>query len=189
MITLEFKPVVFDKEVVSPYPSDTTKNILLRQPVISWYGSSNSTKDSLFGDKGTAFPSSRTVILRVPIGKSVADIQNALTATNARIWKHTSNTPIITEEIASAINAGRTTLEKVTEGQRSKIYGSDGVTLIPVVDRRNGKPVFHIHGFSTSNVPHEDVDDREYSAIEEAVFAEKVAAESALKREKAAQAV
>ena len=186
-ITRDFGKVVFEKEVVSSYPSETSVNIMLRQPVTTWYGSSNSIKDSLFSvDKGTPVVSSRTIILRIPFSDSAVPEgagsfaeRRALTIQqkvqrnlarfeNPRIYKMLSNSPILTDELKAAIEAGRTTLEKVTASQRSKTVDVKTGELVPVVDRRNKKPVFHLHGFSTTDIPHADVDDRVYSDAEEA---------------------
>ncbi len=182
MVSMEFGKTVFDKNVESKYPSDTHKNVLLRQPVMTFYGTSNSTKDSLFADdKGTPYPSSRTVILQVPIGKSEKDIQSALDSNpNCRIWKTLSNSPIITEELKVAIATGRTNLEAVAERQRSRRVNADG-KLVDVVDKRNNKPVYHLHGFSTTAEAHEDVDLRVYSEAEEKAFAIAREAEKAAK--------
>jgi hypothetical protein len=181
-ISMEFGKTVFDKNVDSKYPSDTHKNVLLRQPVMTYYGTSNSTKDSLFADdKGTGYPSSRTVILRVPLSKSEKDIQNALDSNpNCRIWKTTSNEPILTEELKAAIVAGRTTIDAIANNQRSRLVNANG-ELVDIVDKRNNKPVYHLHGFSTTAEAHEDVDLRVYSEAEEKAFAERVAAEKAAK--------
>ena len=167
-ITMEFGRTVFEKNIESKYLSDTHKNVLLRQPVMAYYGTSNSTKDSLFADdKGTGYPSSRTVILRVPISKSEEDIQNALDSNpNCRIWKTISNEPILTEEMKLAISSGRTSLEAVANNQRSRKVSANG-ELVDIVDKRNNLPVYHLHGFSTTAEAHEDVDLRLYSEAEE----------------------
>jgi hypothetical protein len=207
-ITLDFGKVSFDKEVVSSYPSDKSVNILLRQPLTTWYGSSNTTKDVLCDDdKGTPYQSSRTIILRIPFEDSVVPegtgsfaerralaIQqkvqrNLARFENPRIYKMLSNSPILTDELKAAIEAGRTTLEKVTDSQRSKAVDVKTGELVPVVDRRNKKAVFHLHGFSTTDIPHEDVDDRVYSNAEEAQYADEVARKTALAREKSSQAI
>lgn len=181
-ISMEFGKTVFDKNVDSKYPSDTHKNVLLRQPVMTYYGTSNSTKDSLFADdKGTPYLSSRTVILRVPLSKSEKDIQNALDLNpNCRIWKTYSNEPILTEELKAAIVAGRTTIDAIANNQRSRRVSENG-ELLDIVDKRNNKPVYHLHGFSTTPEAHEDADLRVYSEAEEKTFAERIAAEKAAK--------
>jgi len=166
-ISMEFGKTVFDKYVDSKYPSDTHKNVLLRQPVMTYYGTNNSTKDSLFADKGTPYPSSRTVILRVPISKSEKDIQNALDSNpNCRIWKIISNEPILTEELKAAIAVGRTTIDAIANNQRSRKVSANG-ELVDIVDKRNNLPVYHLHGFSTTAEAHEDVDLRVYPEAEE----------------------
>ena len=163
-IIVNFGPVVADKFVTGNFDTKG-KTVLLKQEVLRYYGS---TPNPLFPNDvvlGEPYKSVRTFLMKgIPDNKSIADV-NAVIPPTAKIQQTLSHEPIITENLASAIEQGLTDIEKIKSHQLIQAPDVETGEIVPVVDKINSKPIYRLMSFDINGTV-SDVDMRVYSDAE-----------------------
>jgi hypothetical protein len=150
-ITITFEPVTAEKFITGTFVT-SGKTVLLRQDVIKNYG-------------GTEYKSTRTFLMKnIPENKSIADVNAAIPKT-AKIQQTLSHEPIITENLASAIEQGLTDIEKLKSHQLIQAPDTETGEILPILDKINGKVQYRLQSFDMTGTV-EDVDLRTYTDAE-----------------------
>lgn len=163
-IIVKFGPVVADKFVTGNFDTKG-KTVLLKQEVLRYYGS---TPNPLFPNEvvmGEPFKSVRTFLMKgIPDNKSITDVNTVIPKT-AKIQQTLSHGPIITENLANAIENGLTNIENIKSHQLIQAPDTETGEIVPILDKVNGKSMYRLMSFDMSGTI-EDVDLRTYTDAE-----------------------
>lgn len=168
-LNVEYGPIIAAMEVVGnpAIPRKAGfKSVQLRQTVKKIYG--RGLNDSIYGDNSGAreIESTRTVILNnIREEDSLEDVQSLLNGLKfARLYEVLSHEPILTPQLKSAVEMGRTSVEDQEEKQRVRDHeGCD------IADSRTGQLMYKLVVFSVGYKGdfHPDIELREYAAAPE----------------------